>query len=227
MKKTIISDELMKKAMLIYEEKFFDINRINNEEVEFSEKFQKKISKTIKSENSLYHRATLTKTRKAICVFVAILVLLLSMLSVGAIREAIAGFFVNYHKGYNTIRAEKTNTDYPKKLEKVYELGEVPEGYILSNEHIGTEDATYLYLCEDNSLMFVQYTKNTYSSNADNENSKYTVEEYNGQKFYVQTIIDGSYIFRWDDGEYIFFLSADLPKKDIVHLCTTLKIKEN
>lgn len=190
-----------------------------------SKSFDKKMSKMLKSEHSLYHKATLTRARKILCVAAVILALLLSSLSVGAVRDLIANFFVRQYSDHNTMSANTEETGYPDKLEEVYELGYVPDGYKLQDEIITKKDATYLYFNDKNAIAFTQSTKDYFDVNVDNEHSRHVTETYNGQEYYFVYSDEGEIEIIWDNGRYVFLLFANLPKETMLDLCNSLKIR--
>ena len=112
----VISNETLIKALEIYENKM--LSSVDEREFETSEKFEKKMRTLLRAQTSVYRRVTLTKTRKVITAFAAALIILVSALSVGAIRETILSFFVER----GDVRVIEYNTengkDYPKALNK-------------------------------------------------------------------------------------------------------------
>lgn len=199
-----------------------------------SKSFDKKMAKMIKTEHNVYHKMTLTKARKILCVAIAIIILLLSLLSVGAVREFIADFFIQHFENHNTLSAmldDKEN--YPEKIEEIYELSYIPYGYELLEEDVTYNDISYVYLNnEGKSMLFTQNTKGSFNINIDNEYSNATTEVYKEQLFFVNVFYgkhsdDEVVNIIWDNGSYVFSLSAELPKETLLNLCSSLKIKRS
>ncbi len=227
-------DEILKCAFQEYVEERLESNIYRDDEFETSKNFEKKMSKMLKSENSLYHKVTLTKARKVICILVAILILLLSSLSVGAVREFIADFFVKSYSDHDTLTAMLENKEnYPTEIKEYYEIGYVPKGYTLASEDMTNIFIHCIYADKSgNDIVFSQETTSIFNWNIDNEHSKKHMETRNGQE-YVVYISEYEYIempritIFWNNGKYIFSLSANLPKETMFDLCDSLKIKKS
>ena len=114
-------------------------------------------------------------------------------------------------------------------METLYDLGYIPEGYELQDESVTSNDATYIYRSRNDLFMFSQITKDSFPSNLDNEKSSVTTEVYKRQEYYINDYkYDNDYhiiTVVWDNGEYIFELSAGLPKETMLDLYTSLKVK--
>jgi hypothetical protein len=228
-----ICDNILRQAFQEYMEEKLDSNIYRDESFSTSKSFEKKMSKMIKSEHNVYHKMTLTKARKALCVAIAIIILLLSSLSVGAVRDFIANFYIQHFDTHNTLTAMlDDNENYPTKIEKVYKLSSIPKGYELSYEDITDNDVSYLYSnSEGKNMLFTQDIKSIFDIDIDNEYSNATAEVYQGQLYFVN-VFDSDYAegarvtIIWDNGSYIFCLSAELPKETMLDLCSSLKIEE-
>lgn len=230
MVETNMYDNVLKQAFKEYMEESLDSDIYREDEFETSKAFEKKIAKMIKSQHNVYHKLTLTRARKVLCIAAIIIAILLSTLSVGAVRDFVANFFVKHFSTHDSISADTEEGTYPTKLEKIYELGYIPEGYELADKSVTDNDATYIYNSKNDSLLFVQSTKDAFASNLDNENSSTVTENYKGQEYYISDFKydNNSHIITvvWDNGKYIFELSAELPKKTMLDLCDSLKIKQ-
>lgn len=225
-------DDILKTAINEYVEEKLESDVYRDDEFITSDKFEKRISKLLKSEDSLYHKATLTTVRKVICVLIAILVLLLSTLSVGAVRDFIADFFIDHFSVYDTVLPKEGEVNnYPTTLETVYELGYIPKGYSLVDKSEIDNSISFIYLNENgNDIVFSQDTYEAYRSNIDNEHTTKHSEIVDGQEYFVNVLEDEDlkkpYItIIWDNGEYIFTLSGSMTKKEMLKMCRMLKEK--
>lgn len=220
-------DDILRQAFHEYMDERIESDIYREDEFETSEAFEKKMAKMIKSHYNIYHKITLTRVRKVLCIAAIIVALLLSSLSVGAVREFVANFFVSHFSDHDRLTANKEEGTYPTKLEELYELGYIPEGYGLADKSVLDNGAIYIYNSENASMMFVQSTMEAFSTVVDNEFTTQSTEVYNGQEYFINDHNDGSYTFVWDNGRYIFELSAGLPKETIVDLCNSLKLNKN
>ena len=229
MKTKILTDTLLYDALEIYNNEWVTSEEFNKEKFETSEKFNKKMQKMIKSRTNIYHKATLTGLRRAVCVIAAILTLMLSTLSVGAVRDAIKDFVFKAFSTHDSIKSNHSATkDYPETLEKIYELGYVPDGIELAEEIKTETSVNYIYMSDIHYLCFSQYTKNGWAVGQDNEHSVKTNEIIDGTEYviYSSTISSDISVY-WNDGEYFYSLDSTFDKKTTMDLCKSLKVKEN
>lgn len=223
-------DNILEQAFNEYMKERLESGIYREDSFKTSESFEKKMSKMIKSQHNVYHKVTLTRARKVLCVAIAIIILLLSSLSVGAVRDFIGNFFIKHFATYDTITAMLENTEnYPTKLEELYELSSMPDEFELEDSIVVDNMASYFYRIDDKkTLWFDQQTKKSFSISQDNEYSKATYEEYKNQVYYISEMKNEAgreLTIIWDNGKYIFLLSADLPKETMLDLCSSLKIK--
>lgn len=222
-----IYDKKLKQAFREYMEERMESGIYREDEFKTSEKFEKKMEKAVKSEHNFYHKATLTKTRKILLIAAIIVTLLMASLSVGAVREMIAGFFVEHFSNHNTVYSNTEGSKYPTEIERIYKLNYLPKGYKLETEDITTDNNVCIYFNKNgDSIVYEQNTKNNYSINIDNEHTTQSKETYNNQEYYIYNYKNQEYVIVWDNGEYIFSISGKLSKNEMFKLCKSLKIKK-
>ena len=196
------------------------------DDFDFSERFEKKMEKMLKSENSVYHRLTLTGAQKAVCAAAVISAVLLASLSVQAGRSIIANFFVDSSQDHDTITVKNNDIAvYPEKIEKKYMLTALPKDYKLIDEDLSDDCALLTYSNGESEFTFDQYIKADYEADIDNENSENTEVVYNGQKYLVSVMESEEYISTdiiWDNGEYVFMACGAFPKDKMLKICDSL-----
>lgn len=230
MNNSILTDNLLCDALKIYQSDWFENTIFDKSEFETSQKFEKKMEKIIKSRSSFYHKVTLTGLRRVACAIVAIIILFCCSLTVGAVRNAIKDFFIKTFSTHDRITAsENVSKKYPKTIEKIYELGYVPEGFELTDKIIDSTSTTYSYFNNDFSkvVFFQQLTKSSWAIGQDNENSTKSIEIINDIEVVIYTSTNSSDIsLFWNNGEYFFSLSGTFNKNEAIEMCKSLKIKE-
>lgn len=195
-------------------------------EVEFSEKFERKMSKLIKRRNKPYFKLICTGGRRAACIIIAIIILSASSLSVRAVREAVHDFIIKIFGNHTTVSVSSdSERDYPTTIEEEYEISNLPDGFELAdyNRDAGTLFAAYFN--GDQYIFFEQFVHDSYSGYYDNEHSE--VEYYtdeSGQEYLVQNT-GQDYCISWDNGNYILQITSNLNKNDIISLCKSTKLK--
>ena len=110
----------------------------------------------------------------------------------------------------NIIRAEEKQKTLPEE----YTLDK--EGSVETDEFI---IYTYYNLDKTKSIVFEQQTHDSFKSNIDNERTGLiTKTDKYGQEIMVYSTDDIGVLFIWDNGEYVFNLSAD----DFFHFLTVI-----
>ena len=221
-------DAVLSQAFYEYVDEKLESNYYNSEEFKTSAKFEKSIKRMIKNKGNIYYRLTFTRGRILLCACIMIFIILISLFSVSAFREAISNFIIEHFSNHNSITYSESSEikKYPSKLEKLYELSYIPKGYTLADKSIIDNDATYTYLGDKKAIVFMQHTKDGWGVSVDNEKSKATVETIDGQDYYINYSNELGSTIIWDNGEYLFTLSAELPKETMLNMCNSLKIKE-
>ena len=113
---------------------------------------------------------------------------------------------------YNTENAK----DYPKTIEKLFELKNIPEGYALEDE-TSDEISSELYFVKDDEhyLDFQQFTKDSYSSVSDGEFSAPEKIKDGAQQFIIRT--SGKMIMLvWEKDGYVFEMTGFLGKNEML-----------
>ena len=196
----------------------------NEKEPGFSKKFTERMNKLIKQQKRPYFYLINTAWKKAACIVTALIVFTASMLSVKAVRDAISNVVIYFFPEYNVITTKDNNiSSRPETIEVKYTVSNIPEGYILAESAETTASFDKMYINEDKYILFSQYVFDRYTDAYDNEQSQYKEEKAeNGQTYlYVET--SGNITYIWDNGIYIFKISSNLPKEEVLELCKATK----
>lgn len=224
-----MNENILKQALMETSDEMLLNEYSDCENVTFTptETFNKKAKRLCNSYDKMTFKLTYTRVRKAVCVFVAILILMLSSLSVGAVRDALANFFIKHFSNHAVVTYNEPTTksnQYPKTIEKVYEIDSTLNFQL--NEFDNSANVVYSFYTKDKyAIILKQFTKDSYSENVDNEQSTFTYETINGQNYIIRKI-QTQYDIIWDSGEYIFSITSNLDKDSIIKICESLKIKK-
>lgn len=114
---------------------FKDIPLKENEiDYTFSDKFNKKMDKLIRSEKKSYWRFVNTTYKKALLVAAIIAIILSSVLSVSAVRKSIVNFIVEIYESFFSFDIDGEGTN---EILYEYKFSSIPEGF----------KETYVYNC--------------------------------------------------------------------------------
>ena len=115
----------------------------------------------------------------------------------------------------NIIRAEEKQKTLPEE----YTLDK--EGSVETDEFI---IYTYYNLDKTKSILFEQQTYDSFKSNIDNERTGLiTKTDKYGQEIMVYSTDDIGVLFIWDNGEYVFNLSADMSEEELMKIYYSVK----
>ena len=92
----------------------------------FSEKFNKKMEKLIKSQRKSYYILINTVGKRVAILFVAIITLFTASMSVKAIREPVINFIIEVYESFTKYFFEGETAE---KIEKVYSITKLPVGF--------------------------------------------------------------------------------------------------
>lgn len=191
-----------------------------------SKAFDKKMEKLIKQSRKPYYKFTATGFRRAVCVIAAIMVLMVSSLSVGAVRDAIKEFFITHFSNHATVEYNKefvnTETTTNSVSETEYEITYIPEGFELNIDDKTKSRIDKIYFKDEYYIGYSQTLKEDYSVNFDNEQSSFTYETYDGIEYLVHTL-GSDYTFVWDNGKYVFEIHANIDKNEIINIVKSVK----
>ena len=179
---------------------------------EFSEAFEKKMSRLIAKESRISFNTRKKLTNALLAAIIAVLVLITGLMSVSASREKIVEFVERVFSTNTQITLSENSAPTPETIEKAYTLGYVPEGFVLKSYDVD-ELAVYA-ICENSIseiIVFEQYILNMNSSISNED--YYKKIKLNGYDAYVYGI-ENNICISWSDGEYWFTINALTKFKD-------------
>ncbi len=175
----------------------------------FSERFETRMNKLIRREAAHPWAVSHTTARNLlIAALIAILLFALSM-SVSGIRNSFFNFFTQHFDTHDDVIFDDTERT---KIEHVYEITDLPEGFSLTNKTMDPERVIWLYESTNgNQLSFTQKIPlNEKERSVDNEKTKMSSLEINNQIF-VYVITDNTLSLAWEKDGYEFWLDLYMP----------------
>ena len=173
---------------------------------EFSEAFEKKMSKLISKESRISFNTRRRIVNALIAALIASLLLITGLLSVSASRQKIVEFIENVFSTNTQITLSENSAPTPETIEKAYTLGYVPEGFELKQYEL--EETSVFAIWQNKNgeqIVFVQVLLDGNFS-IDNEHI-YNKTEIKGFPAYIY---GDKYTteLSWSDGEYRFIVQA-------------------
>ena len=210
------TDDMLKKAVIkadIYEIETLPAD--DEIEYEFSNEFKRKIKKLIRQNKTRSQVEAMAFLRMRVVVFVAaIIILLVSAMSVSAMRAAVFEFITEVNEKFTHIffNESRSSQDAADGF-AIYEPAYIPEGFKLVNKN--TDGLVLLeYEKENDFISYSQQCLENVSSNINTEGVRLEELEFKGlpAKYYsnqgVQNLI-------WYDDKYMYMVSSTLDR-DIV-----------
>lgn len=220
-------DESFRKALSDALRADYEESIPNIDEHKFSPKFEAKMRKLINRHNKPYYRITNTVGKRVACIVIAFLVASsVTILSVEALRNAVADFFISIYEKFSTVQPIEDDSA-PLTIEDIYEITYDLSEFTIDYENYNEYSINISYVNDDISIDFQQYTKEMYDENVNTEGSD------------ISTIIINSYeaiYFRdnhqydcliWDNGDYIIVLYSNIGKDALISIAESVqKVEE-
>lgn len=201
------------------------ISELDIVEHQFSAKFEKKMKKLIQRREKPYFELISTAGRRAACVIVALAAISASVFSVKAVREAVYDFIVKHFADHDEVTVI-CDDDCPQTIQDEYCISKIPDAFT-ETEYSKDSISIYAVYSADNDkyIVFGQYAKPSYNMFIDNEHT--TLDIYTDSDDQTYSIYETyeDHIIIWDNGEYVFEISGNLNKDEMLELCRSIKIK--
>lgn len=171
---------------------------------EFSDRFERRMDRLIRSESRASWRFFNTNPKRLIIIAIAVIMALFSVAcAVPEIRESIAGFFVRMFSDHAEIEITDTIRE---RIDEIYELDPVPDGFSLSRKKT-TEINVYLeYMDYNGNVIFLdQEAVHESSISIDSVSGTYCERNINGKSVLIQISDSYAQAF-WEEEGYLFQL---------------------
>lgn len=166
----------------------------------FSEKFNKKMEKLIKSQRKSYYIFINTVGKRVAILFVAIITLFAASMSVKAIREPV----INLIEVYESFTKYFFEGETAEKIEKVYSITKLPVGFKQTQvvENDAGRNVTF-ESSEGNIIVFTQSATQNAELNIDNQKVSQAIKQVEDKEIHIYYFESDTYMF-WTDQGYCF-----------------------
>lgn len=217
----------LKKALLIVGlEEVNKYKDLPDEEISFSEEFEKSIKEINQKRKSIIYKATKTVPRRIALVFVAAIVTFCLMMTISAIRIPVVNFFVNIYEEFIGLFFEEEDNAYvPKSIEKVYQPSYMIDGYVKVDFQQFEDIAETYWESETGLIMLYQeIIEEEYKINFDNEHVGYNNFSIESLTIYY-SLSNGEYVCIWIDKGYLytFILPESTPMTEIEKIISSME----
>ena len=199
------------------------LNSISDDGYEYSEKYNRKIQKIIKTKRKPYCTFMSNALKYEVCAAASIIVFTASVITVSAFREPIYDFIVNIFSDNLKVTASNVE-NAPTEIIEHYEIGNLPEGFELVFQTSERQLASTSYSNNTDYIYFGQYAKEFYKD-IDFDNVEFYIDEKN-QEYLISEFKEGELCVIWDNGDYILHINSNLSREEILEICKSVRIKE-
>lgn len=220
-----MANEKFKKALYdaIVPEYVSALPDIDGDEHEFSPEFEKKMKKLIKRRNKPYYRIINTVGKRAACIAVIILAASsVTVMSVEALRNAVADFFVRIYEKFSTVQSVEDD-DFPMVIEDIYGITSDLTGFTIVYEDHTEYSRHITYMKNDIIINYEQYTKDMYDKNVNTEDTEFStimLNNYEAIYFHDNHNYD-NLIF--DNGDYIISISSNIGENALIDIAKSVQ----
>lgn len=172
-----------------------------------SAEFERKMAKLIKEEKTPLWRLINTRAKRAVCIALVVLAVLGASMSIKAVREPVAEFFVEVYEAFVRITHPGHSAT---TLETIYTLPRdmLPEGYELSYEWASPTFHSEKYTVADGkTIYFCQAVISSTNITVDKEGVsvfEISVGTHEGRYYKSKNTVN----LAWSDGTYLFSMIA-------------------
>lgn len=188
----------------------------------FSERFNKRMEKLIRSQKKVYYNFVNTAYKRVAIICVVLLTMLTTACSAKAIREPIVNFFTEVYESFTRYFFEDDTADI---ITKEYSLNVLPDGFEQTDVIRGDTIITKTYVNKSGGkIKFTQQTTDNANHTFDNENGKITSITLNNMNIDVYET-DGITHALWTEYGYYFKLSyyGDVEVETIKEIVQTVE----
>ena len=178
----------------------------SEEDIDLGEDYEKYMKSLIRRSKKPFRRCFDTAGKRAAGIAAAFLVMIGCTMSVSAVRKPIVGFLTNTYDKYVELFFDENDVEKaPTKIETVYTLGAVPEGYVQESTFLNEVRSSITWINDKNHQIILTQTVLDGNITVDNEHNELETVEMNGMT--VIYIVTQHYrCYFWNDNEYQFSL---------------------
>lgn len=195
----------------------------DEDEHDFSADFEKKMQKLIKRRNKPYYKIINTVGKRVACIVVIVLLASsVTVLSVDALRNAVADFFVSTYDKFSSVQPVEDDIA-PSTIKDIYEIT-----YDLKEYEIYYEDNTEYrrsisYIKDDVVINFSQYTKDMYDKDVNTEDAEISTIEINGTEAIMFLDNQNYYHIIINSDDYVFGIGSNTGKDILIDIAKSVQ----
>ena len=220
--------EKLKEAFRLSNKDFLgSIELVPEENVCFSLGYKRKMAQLIKRQKRPYWKYVNTVGKKIAVIAIAFMMLFGLSMSIKAIREPVISFIENVFEKFSELFVDKSETqNAPDKIEEIYELTQLPQGYSENGINISLRNIETTYFNGDSEIRFYQSIISN-KVTIDTEDSYETIlfiKDYEIYYIYKNNLTKAL----WRNEKYIFeiYCNTEISEEEMRYIISSLRIKK-
>ena len=223
-----MSNENFKKALFDALTSDYENSIPTIEEHIFSPKFEKQMKRLINRRNKPYYRIINTVGKRVACIAIVILIISsVTVMSVEALRNAVADFFVRMYEKFSTVQSVDDDDVSPKTIEDIYEITYDLSEFIIDYDYLDDYSRYITYIKDDFVIYYEQYTKEMYDKNVNTEDAEISTLLINGHEAVYFQDNHQNYNLIWDNDDYIISIGTNISKDALIEIAESVQIVED
>ena len=191
---------------------------------EFSVEFEKKMQKLIKLRNKPYYKIINTVGKRVACIVVIVLLASsVTVLSVDALRNAVADFFVNIYEKFSTVQSVNEDKTAPTTIEDIYAITYDLSDYDVIYEEKDNYSYNITYIKDDVVIDFLQYTNDMYDQNVNTENAEISTISITSKEAIIFLDNQSYHHLIWDNGDYILNIRSNIDEDALICIAESVQ----
>jgi len=191
---------------------------------EFSVEFEKKMQKLIKRRNKPYYKIINTVGKRVACIIVIVLLASsVTVLSVDALRNAVADFFVNIYEKFSTVQSVNEDKTAPTTIEDIYAITYDLSDYDVIYEEKDNYSYNITYIKDDVVIDFLQYTKDMYDQNVNTEDAEISTISITSKEAIIFLDNQSYHHLIWDNGDYILNIRSNIDEDALICIAESVQ----
>jgi len=196
----------------------------NEDEHVFSINFEKKMQKLIKRRNKPYYKIINTVGKRVACIIVIVLIASsVTVLSVDALRNAVADFFVSIYEKFSTVQSADEDKSAPATIDDIYAITYNLDEYKIYYEDNTEYRRSISYIKDDVVINFSQYTKDMYDKNVNTEDAEISTIEINGKEAIMFLDNQNYYHIIINSDDYVFGIGSNTGKDILIDIAKSVQ----
>lgn len=191
---------------------------------EFSVEFERKMQKLIKRRNKPYYKIINTVGKRVACIIVIVLLASsVTVLSVDALRNAVADFFVNIYEKFSTVQSVNEDKTAPTTIEDIYAITYDLGDYDVIYEEKDNYSYNITYIKDDVVIDFLQYTKDMYDQNVNTEDAEISTISITSKEAIIFLDNQSYHHLIWDNGDYILNIRSNIDEDALICIAESVQ----